>query len=132
MTCARAGHTPLIVVSGGRSEVLVPSGMVLGLRLPGAAGRFEELLEEHTQPIHAGDVVVLYTDGITEAMDADGELFGDDALARVVLSHRHLDAAGIRERVLREVKAFVGDAEPHDDMTMVILKFEPEGPAAAA
>jgi len=43
MTCARAGHTPLLVVSGGKSEVIVPSGMVLGLRLPGAAERFSEV-----------------------------------------------------------------------------------------
>jgi serine phosphatase RsbU (regulator of sigma subunit) len=132
LTFARAGHTPLIVVSDGKSEVIAPSGMVLGLRLPGAADRFEELLEEHTRPISAGDVVVLYTDGITEAMDAEGELFGDAALARVVESHRQLDAPGIRERVLREVKAFVGDAEPHDDMTMVVLKFDGDGRGASA
>ena len=42
LTCARAGHTPLIVVSGGESEVIVPAGMVLGLRLPGAGERFED------------------------------------------------------------------------------------------
>jgi sigma-B regulation protein RsbU (phosphoserine phosphatase) len=124
LTCARAGHTPLLVVSGGQSEVLIPQGMVLGLRLPGAGERFEEMLVEHTQPICAGDVVVIYTDGITEAMDVDGELFGDAALARLVAREHKLDAAGIRERVLREVRAFVGDAEPHDDMTMIVLKFE--------
>jgi phosphoserine phosphatase RsbU/P len=122
LTFARAGHTPLIVVSGGHSQVLAPEGMVLGLRLPGAGERFEQLLKEHTQPIQPGDVIVLYTDGITEAMDRDGELFGDGALARVLASHHGLDAAGIRERVVRDVKAFVGDAEPHDDMTMVVLK----------
>jgi len=72
----------------------------------------------------------LYTDGITEAMDADGELFGDTALAHVLASQQHLDAAGIRERVLREVKAFVGDAEPHDDMTMVVIKIGDVGAAA--
>jgi serine phosphatase RsbU (regulator of sigma subunit) len=55
-------------------------------------------------------------------MDGEGELFGDAALAHVVSSHHTLDAAGIRERVLRDVKAFVGDAEPHDDMTMVVIK----------
>ena len=54
LTCARAGHTPLIVVSGGESEVIVPDGMVLGLRLPGAGERFEQMLEEHTRPIAAG------------------------------------------------------------------------------
>jgi len=122
LTMARAGHTPLLVVSGGQSEVIAPEGMVLGLRLPGALERFEEVLAEHTRPLHTGDIVVLYTDGVTEAMDRTGELFGDGALARVVVGQRDRDAAGIRERVLRDVRAFVGDAEPHDDMTMIILK----------
>jgi serine phosphatase RsbU (regulator of sigma subunit) len=124
LTCARAGHTPLIVVSGGRSHVICPSGMVLGLRLPGAAERFAEVLEEHTRPLAAGDVIVLYTDGITEAMNADGDLFSDEALGRVVEGQDDQDAAGIRERVVREVRAFVGDAEPHDDMTMIVLKVD--------
>ncbi|MFI5177675.1 MAG: PP2C family protein-serine/threonine phosphatase, partial [Vicinamibacterales bacterium] len=129
LTSARAGHPPLIVAADGRSDVIVSEGMVLGLRLPGAGERFEEMLEEHVRPIAPGDAIVLYTDGITEAMDRDGELFGDEALARVLASHCRLDAAGIRERVVREVKAFVGDAEPHDDMTMVVLKVG-EGAAA--
>ena len=124
LTCARAGHTPLIVVSNGCSEVVTPSGMVLGLRLPGAAERFEEVLEEHTRPLAPGDVIVLYTDGITEAMNENGDLFGDEALARVVQGQQAHDAAEIRERVVREVRAFVGAAEPHDDMTMIVLKLE--------
>src|SRR5215203_5440008 len=65
MTCARAGHTPLIVASNGKSQVVTPSGMVLGLRLPGAAEMFESVLEEHTRSIAPGDAIVLYTDGIT-------------------------------------------------------------------
>ncbi len=129
LTCARAGHTPLIVVSGGESQVIVPEGMVLGLRLPGASERFSELLAEHTRRIADGDVFVLYTDGITEAMDTDGELFGDAALARIVVAQQDRDAAGIRERVLRDVRAFVGDAEPHDDMTMIIIKIAGAGAA---
>jgi phosphoserine phosphatase RsbU/P len=129
LTLARAGHTPTIVVSDGASHLITPEGMVLGLRLPGAGQRFEEMLREHSRPIAAGDVIVLYTDGITEAMDADGELFGDTALAHVLASQQHLDAAGIRERVLREVMAFVGDAEPHDDMTMVVIKILATGAA---
>jgi sigma-B regulation protein RsbU (phosphoserine phosphatase) len=133
LTCARAGHAPLVVVSGGRAKTVTPDGMVLGLRLPGASERFEQILEEHVEPIAPGDIVVLYTDGITEAMDEEGELFGDSGLARIVCSHAHLDPAGIRERVVREVRAFVGTAEPHDDMTMVILKLQPNGePAAGA
>jgi serine phosphatase RsbU (regulator of sigma subunit) len=136
LTHARAGHTPLLFVTlspdgsgvtGACSEVITPSGMVLGLRLPGASARFDEILEEHTCAIKTGDVIVLYTDGVTEATDAAGELFGDDALARVVKAHCHLDAWGIRERVVRDVKAFVGDADPHDDMTMIVVKITQAG-----
>jgi serine phosphatase RsbU (regulator of sigma subunit) len=126
LVSARAGHTPLLVVSNGVTDVIVADGMVLGLRLPGAEARFEEVLEEHTCAIGPGDVIVLYTDGITEAMDLAGEMFGDRALSRVIAAQHELGAAGIRERVLREVKAFVGDAEPHDDMTMIILKLTGE------
>jgi len=96
--------------------------MVLGLRLPGASERFPELLEEYTRPIDPGDVIVLYTDGITEAMNEHGEFFSDEALAQVIVGQHELDAAGIRERVVREVLSFVGGAEPHDDMTMIVLK----------
>jgi serine phosphatase RsbU (regulator of sigma subunit) len=130
LTLARAGHTPTIVVSGGASHLITPEGMVLGLRLPGAGERFETMLCEHSRPILPGDVIVMYTDGITEAMDSDGELFGDTALAHLLASQQHLDAAGIRERVLREVKAFVADAEPHDDMTMVVIKIDGAGATA--
>ena len=126
MTCARAGHTPMLVVSGGEAEMLIPDGMVVGLCLPGAEHRFEELLQEHSRALLPGDVIVLYTDGITEAMDESGELFGDAALARVVTAQHRLDPAGIRERVLREVRSFVGDAEPHDDMTMIVIKVDEE------
>ena len=122
MRFARAGHTPLIVVSGDEAELLAPAGMVLGLRIPGALERFEQILAEETRALSPGDLVVLYTDGLTEAMDGRGELFGDTALAGLLARHRRLAVGGIRERVLREVKGFVGDAEPHDDMTMVILK----------
>ena len=129
MTCARAGHTPLIVVSNGVSEVIAPSGMVLGLRLPNAAKLFTEVLEEHTRPLRTGDTIVLYTDGITEAMNDQGDLFSDDGLARVVQGQHEHDAFEIRERVVREVRAFVGDAEPHDDMTMIVLKVEDQRPS---
>jgi sigma-B regulation protein RsbU (phosphoserine phosphatase) len=124
VTYARAGHTPLIAVSGGVCDVLVPGGMVLGLRLPGAGERFQSVLEEQTRQLTAGDLIVLYTDGITEAMNLGGDLFGDAALAQLLTANAQLDPAGIRERVVRDVRAFVGDAEPHDDMTMVVLRIE--------
>jgi serine phosphatase RsbU (regulator of sigma subunit) len=127
VTMARAGHTPMMLVSTSATEVVIPGGIVLGLRLPGADALFERVLEERELPLAAGDVIVLYTDGVTEAMDQGGELFGDEALLRTVAGNVELSAAGIRERVLREVAAFVGGAEAHDDMTMVILKVTGDG-----
>ncbi len=125
LTSARAGHTPLIVAADGRTQVVTGEGMVLGLRLPGGRERFEQLLSEDQRPIAPGDTVVLYTDGITEAMDTQGELFGDAAFTREVAMHCGLEATALRDRLVGAVKTFVGDAEPHDDMTMVILKVRP-------
>jgi serine phosphatase RsbU (regulator of sigma subunit) len=136
MTYARAGHTPLIHMRSGapdsRVQVLIPDGMVVGLRIPGADGKFAELLEEDRIELATGDVIVLYTDGITEAMNAESDLFGDARLSRIVEEHGHLDSGELRERILREIEAFVGAADQHDDMTMILMKIERAMPAHAA
>jgi sigma-B regulation protein RsbU (phosphoserine phosphatase) len=125
MTYARAGHTPLIYLSGNgtaRAQVLIPNGMVLGLRIEGAEARFGELLEEKQIPLNTGDVIVFYTDGITEAMNPASDLFGEVRLSRLIEEHGHLESAELRERILREIEAFVGTADQHDDMTMILIK----------
>jgi sigma-B regulation protein RsbU (phosphoserine phosphatase) len=129
MTFCRAGHTPLIFLAGPSAEaplaqVFTPSGMVLGLRIDGAAEKFEELLEEQCVDLSAGDVIVLYTDGITEAMNVESDLFGESRLGRIVEEHGHLESGELRERILREIEAFVGSADQHDDMTMILLKVD--------
>ena len=135
MTYARAGHTPMIHLPGpGSSDngarVLVPDGMVVGLRIPGAAEKFVELLEEEQIQLRRGDVIVLFTDGITEAMNGESDLFGESRLRRLVEEHGHLDSGELRERILREIEAFVGGADQHDDMTMILMKVEQVGVAA--
>jgi sigma-B regulation protein RsbU (phosphoserine phosphatase) len=127
MTYARAGHTPLIYLPGPSAasqgaQILIPSGMVLGLRIDGAAAKFNELLEEVQIPLQTGAVLVFYTDGISEAMNADSDLFGDSRLRRIVEEHGHLESSELRERILREIEAFVGTADQHDDMTMILIK----------
>jgi sigma-B regulation protein RsbU (phosphoserine phosphatase) len=135
MTYARAGHTPMIYLPGSSRDeadvqVLAPSGIVVGLRIPGANEKFAELLEEDRIDLHKGDVLVLYTDGITEAMNAESDLFGDARLSRLVAEHGHLESGELRERILREVEAFVGGADQHDDMTMILMKVQPVAAAA--
>jgi sigma-B regulation protein RsbU (phosphoserine phosphatase) len=127
MTFARAGHTPLMFMpanASGAARVLTPNGLVVGLRIPGAQEKFEALLEEDRVELRQGDVLVFYTDGITEAMNHEQDLFGDARLGRLVTEHGHLDTADLRERILREIESFVGTADQHDDMTMILIKIE--------
>jgi serine phosphatase RsbU (regulator of sigma subunit) len=128
LTFARAGHTPLLYLpgngAGGNIQVLTPSGLVVGLRIPGAQEKFDELLEESRLDLHEGDVFVFYTDGISEAMNRESDLFGDSRLGQLVAEHGHLETGELRERILREIESFVDGADQHDDMTMILVKVE--------
>ena len=131
---ARAGHTPFVYLPAARAprearraQALVPAGMVLGLRVPNIARLFPHHLTEHTIALAAGDVMALYTDGITEAMNAGGDLYGDARLAHIIEQHGHLDVAELRERIIRDVEAFAGAEDQHDDLTMILLKIEEAG-----
>jgi phosphoserine phosphatase RsbU/P len=104
--------------------VLTPNGMVVGLRIDGAKEKFVELLEQEQVELSPGDVIVLYTDGITEAMNSNSDLFGESRLSRIVEEHGHLESDELRERIMREIEAFVGSADQHDDMTMILLKVD--------
>ncbi len=125
MTYARAGHTPLIYLpANGPSRsirVLTPDGLVVGLKIDDGE-MFEQLLCEETMPISEGDLFVLFTDGITEAMNAGDDCFGEGRLGALIEEHSHLPTEELRERVLREIAAFVGGAPQHDDMTMLLLR----------
>ena len=96
----------------------------------GAEEKFSELLEEERVELYQGDVIVLYTDGITEAMNAESDLFGDARLSDIVEEHGHLESGELRERILREIEAFVGGADQHDDMTMILMKVRATAAAA--
>ena len=128
LTYVRAGHCPLIYLPGPYSscrgaQVLLPDGMVVGLNLDGG-DLFERQLEEVTLPLGPGDLCFLYTDGITEASNSDGDYFGDGRLSELLERHADLTSEELRERILREVRSFAGSAVQQDDMTMLILKTE--------
>src|SRR4029077_19213464 len=98
-------------------------GLVLGLKLEDGQ-MFDRLLVEQTIPLHAGDLYVLFTDGISEAMNADDDCYGEARLATLLEEHADLPAEELRERILRDVEAFAGGAPQHDDMTMILLKVD--------
>jgi serine phosphatase RsbU (regulator of sigma subunit) len=134
MTYARAGHTPLIHVPGGNgrrhARILAPDGLVLGLKIDNGE-MFERLLQEETIPLQSGDLYVFFTDGISEAMNSRDDCFGEGRLGQLAELHANLRSDELRERVLREISSFVGDAPQHDDMTMILLKVEEAAEAVA-
>jgi serine phosphatase RsbU (regulator of sigma subunit) len=121
MRYARAGHNPIIQLESGtgRTRVLTPAGLGLGID-PGE--RFDEILEEAEVPLTSGDIFVFFTDGLSEAMNVKAELFGERRLRDVVEGAFALGSEELKERILADIRSFVGDAAQHDDMTMVILK----------
>jgi sigma-B regulation protein RsbU (phosphoserine phosphatase) len=132
LTYARAGHCPLIYVPGPyapsrAAQIMAPDGLVLGLQIDNAGERFARLLEEVTLPLGTGDVFLFYTDGLTEAMDQDGECFGDARLAAVVQEHADAPFDALRDTILREIAAFAGPTAQQDDMTMLLLRVEEVG-----
>jgi hypothetical protein len=107
-------------------QVLAPDGLVLGLNID-KGEMFERLLVERTIKLHAGDLALFFTDGISEAMNDADDFFGEERLALLIEEHAHLSSDELRERVLRDVEAFVGTAPQHDDMTMIFLKIDAVG-----
>jgi sigma-B regulation protein RsbU (phosphoserine phosphatase) len=131
MTYARAGHTPLMYVPAPDgaprlARILAPDGLVLGLKID-EGQMFERILEEETIPLQAGDLLLFFTDGITEAMDPGDDCFGEARLGRLVEEYADLPADALRERVLDEIRTFVGTAPQHDDMTLILVKIEHVG-----
>lgn len=119
----RAGHNPALLWSAAsRTAVhLQPGGIGLGLA---ADSLFHPALESRTFTLGAGDILVLYSDGLTEAMNRRDELFGEGRLIAAVTRLAHLDAGGLTAALRGEVETFAGGAAAHDDLTLVVLKRE--------
>jgi phosphoserine phosphatase RsbU/P len=114
ITYANAGHNPpLLARANGQVEVLRSSGMVLGV-FPDA---------DYTavaMPLQSGDRLLLYTDGITEARNADDEEFGQERLSAALARTRHLGAAELHAAVDGEVRRFA-TAGFEDDATLLAV-----------
>jgi len=117
----RAGHNPPLVwrAATGECEWHRPAGIGLGLT---AGPAFEANLETETLEFAPGDVMVLYSDGVTEDMNPEGELFGEQRLAEVVRRHAREGARRLAGAILEEARAFRRNAELHDDWTLLVLE----------
>jgi phosphoserine phosphatase RsbU/P len=114
LTYVNAGHNrPMLLRSGGVDE-LARTGVAVGL-LPGAS------YEEAQLTLEVGDLLFIFSDGVTEAMNERFEEFGEARLLEVLHASRDLPAGQIVEAVTRAVTAFTGEAPVSDDITMLVL-----------
>jgi sigma-B regulation protein RsbU (phosphoserine phosphatase) len=114
---ARAGHDwPLLVSpSTGACQELAAPGMMLGI--------LEDIrLEEGTVELQPGDILVLYTDGITDAQSPDGKFFGPARLRDTVCEGGALGAQDLCDAIFRSVDAFQQGTPQHDDMAVMAVK----------
>jgi len=118
-TYCSAGHHPAYLVRGldGSVEELVRTGIPLGVLKDVTWGVEQVNLEE-------GDTLVLYTDGITDAMNASEQFFGQERLVDAIRRHSTKPTQEILEALLAEERDWVGDAQPFDDLTLMVITRE--------
>jgi len=114
---SNAGHGPLLLFRSKTKEfeLLDTEGMPVGIMPDVEYGQDFIILDK-------GDIGVLYTDGITEAMNEAHDLYGLERLQNVIYKNHELSAKEIADAVLADVNEFVGTAPQHDDETMIIFK----------
>ena len=115
---ANAGHSrPFVLHAGGQTlDVLDQDGFPVGL------------LEMATYPVHhvqllPGDTVVLFSDGVEDSKRSSNEFFGRERIAASIGKHSSLSLQGLHDALRADLAAFVGDAEPHDDATLLLLRY---------
>jgi phosphoserine phosphatase RsbU/P len=119
-----------ITISGQHEEVLVVRGEgdvelinTIDLGFPiGLESDIGDFIATHDFPFDTGDIVVLHTDGVTEAESPDGELFGLDRLCDSARKYRNGNADEIKEGIIADLMAHIGTQKVHDDITLVVMR----------
>jgi serine phosphatase RsbU (regulator of sigma subunit) len=125
---ARAGHEPIVLLAGGngRCDLVTPDGIALGLD---DGTIFRRTMRETVLHLAPGDIVALYTDGITEAMNREREMFSFERFLATLKESKGYDAQHLVAAVDDRLSEFIGDVPPHDDLTLVLLRVLDEDPS---
>lgn len=128
MKCASAGHTPGLLYRLAENKLirLNPRGLPLGLTLSVSGQERDSLTIQMVE----GDLLVLYTDGITECMNPQGQQFGLNRLTEFLQTNGNLSADLIAKSLDQKLLEFSSRAEPKDDITLVLFKQLTESEAA--
>lgn len=116
ITYCNAGHNPpLVVRSGGQVEEIQGGGPIMGI-FPAA------VYEEHHGRLEPGDMLVMYSDGVTEATDPQQEEFGEERLAKLLIEHRCRPARAVVEAVNHAILEWSSGTPSADDITLVVAR----------
>jgi len=120
---ASAGHNPMILYRGKSKETyyLNPSGFPVGITLPDIR-LFGEKIQADRIRLHPDDIFILYTDGVTEAMNPQRDLYGEERFLAAIRKYGHLDVDEFVSSIKDDILAFTGGFEQNDDITLVAIK----------
>jgi len=120
LTYVNAGHNPPLLynATSGQHDWLRPTDMLMGV-MP---QRPFEAQERHLDP---NDVLVLYTDGVTEAFNAQHEMFGEERLVEAIRAHQTASAQELVPALAATVATFAGEAPQSDDITILVMRCQP-------
>ena len=110
-----AGHMPPVRITGQAFHDLAHGNIALGM-MPGAT------FDEQDLELQAGEMLVIYSDGLTEALNEAGDFYGDDRMRALFPGLSAASARDAGERLLASVDAFIGETRPYDDLSLIVLK----------
>ncbi|MCB1204710.1 MAG: PP2C family protein-serine/threonine phosphatase [Verrucomicrobiae bacterium] len=121
VTMARAGHEPPILFrkETGQCEIIETPGLAAGID---EGPVFKRSVKDYRFRMEAGDILLLYTDGVIECENADGDEFGVERLSRLVEEHHGKTSQDLVNRITEEVKLFSGGAPQSDDITLIAIE----------
>jgi sigma-B regulation protein RsbU (phosphoserine phosphatase) len=115
LTYSNAGHNPPFLVRADDARPLTHTGIPLGMFIG-------QEWKSRSVTIAPGELLLLYTDGVTEAHNGDAHLFASERLLAVARAHRHEPAQAVQQAVLNAVATFTGDAPQFDDIALLVVK----------
>lgn len=120
---ASAGHNPMILFRAETDETyfLNPRGFPVGIKLPDDT-LFRRSIDVEKIKLKKDDMLVIYTDGVTEAMNGDREQYGEERLIRLIKECGRLAPQEFMDRLNDDIKSFTGDQPQNDDITVVAIK----------